>query len=181
MWRNKKMSAKMIKCSSCGNDVSSAAKACPNCGAKVKKPIYKKWWFWLIIAVVFIAVIGMAGEDDEGSPSSSSGATQSTEAAIVVSADDLIRAYINNSVTADSQYMNKTVTVSGTISSIESEFISIEADSEDLWLYSIYAYYSSSETEKLGSLSKGDKITVTGECKGEGFVGDVEIRYCTIN
>ncbi len=176
------MSEKMTKCKSCGNDIATSAKTCPNCGAKNNKPIYKKWWFWLIIVILLIAVIGAAGGDGSDSVSSEENNTvQSTEAAIVVSADDLIRAYVNNSVSADSQYKDKTVTVSGTISSIESGFISIEADSDDLWLYNVYAYYSSSETEKVGGLSKGDKITVTGECKGEGIVGDVEIRYCTID
>ncbi len=178
------MSEKMTKCKSCGNDIATSAKACPNCGAKNNKPVFKKWWFWLIIVVLFIGVIGAAGSsDDSGSSSSSSGendAVQMTEAAIVVSADDLIRAYVNNSVSADAQYKGKTVKVSGTIYSIEEGHITIEPDSDDLWLNNIYAYYNSSETEKLGSLAKGDRITVTGECKGEGFVGDVEIRYCTI-
>ena len=27
-------------------------------GEKVKKPIYKKWWFWLIIIVVIIGIAG---------------------------------------------------------------------------------------------------------------------------
>lgn len=58
------MSAKMIKCKSCNNDISSDAKACPNCGAKVKKPIYKKWWFWLIVIVLFIGIISASGGDE---------------------------------------------------------------------------------------------------------------------
>ncbi len=57
------MSTKMIKCSSCGNDISSDAKACPNCGAKVKKPLYKKWWFWLIIVVLFVGIVGGGSND----------------------------------------------------------------------------------------------------------------------
>ena len=32
---------------------------------KVKKPIYKKWWFWLIIAVVVIGALGNRGGNDE--------------------------------------------------------------------------------------------------------------------
>lgn len=175
------MSEKMTKCKSCGNDVATSAKSCPNCGAKNNKPIYKKWWFWLIIVVVLIAVIGASsGDDSEPSTSGGNDTVQSTEAAIVVSADDLIRAYVNNSVSADSQYKNKIVTVSGTIYSIDDGYITIEPDSDDLWLNNIYAYYDSDEIAKLGNFAKGNRITVTGECKGEGFMG-IEIKYCTIN
>ena len=173
------MSAKMIKCGSCGNDISSDAKSCPNCGAKVKKPIYKKWWFWLIIAILFIAVVSAAGGDDSDVSSGSNNSVESTEAAIVVSADDLIRAYVNNAVSADTLYKDKNVTVSGTIYSIDEGYITIEPDADDLWLNNIYAYYDSDEISKLGNFAKGDKITVTGECKGEGFMG-IEIKYCTI-
>ena len=32
---------------------------------KVKKPIYKKWWFWVIIAVLVLGVFGSGGNDSE--------------------------------------------------------------------------------------------------------------------
>ncbi len=173
------MSAKMIKCGSCGNEISSDAKSCPNCGAKVKKPVYKKWWFWLIIVILFIGIISAAGGDDSGS--SVGGETaQTTEAAIVISADELIRAYVNNAVSADAQYKDKLVAVSGTIYSIDDGYITIEPDDDELWLNNIYAYYDSDEISKLADFAKGDRITVTGECKGEGFMG-IEIKYCTIS
>lgn len=34
---------------------------------KVKKPIHKKWWFWVIIAILAIAVINSFGSDDNDS------------------------------------------------------------------------------------------------------------------
>ena len=176
------MSEKMTKCKSCGNDIASSAKACPNCGAKNSKPIFKKWWFWVIIVVLLIAIIGAAGGDDTGSSSASGNdVVQSTEAAIKVSADDLIRAYVNNSVSADAQYKDKLVTVSGTIYSINEGYVIIEPDLDDLWLNNVYAYYNSGEVEKLAAYAKGDKITMTGECKGENIMSYVEIKYCTIN
>lgn len=59
------MSNKMVKCKACNADMAKSAKACPACGAKNKKPIFKKWWFWAIIVVILIAIIGGGGEDDE--------------------------------------------------------------------------------------------------------------------
>lgn len=53
--------SKLVKCKSCGNDIASSAKTCPNCGAKNKKPIYKKVWFWILIVIVVIGIAGAAG------------------------------------------------------------------------------------------------------------------------
>lgn len=177
------MNSKMMKCKSCGNDIAANAKSCPNCGAKNSKSSLKKVLIGIcIFAVLIIFIAAVSGGDDSSTPSSgNAGNNAVSEAPIVVSADELIRAYVNNTVTADATYKGKTVTVSGTIYSIESNYISIEADADDLWLNNVYAYYSSSETSKLSNLAKGDRITVTGECKGEGVFSDIEIKYCTIN
>lgn len=44
----------MLKCHECGGGVSSDAKACPSCGAKVKKPTSKLAW---LIAGLFAFVL----------------------------------------------------------------------------------------------------------------------------
>lgn len=49
---------KSITCKTCGEEIAKSAKACPKCGAKVKKPFYKKKSFYfLIILVVAIAAL----------------------------------------------------------------------------------------------------------------------------
>ena len=53
------MNNKIINCKECGKQISRNAKICPGCGAKNKKPIYKRFWFWLIVVVTFI-IIGAA-------------------------------------------------------------------------------------------------------------------------
>ena len=56
-----------MNCKKCGKQIEDGFNNCPNCGESVaaktkqKKPIFKKWWFWLIIAVVLIGIIGAAG------------------------------------------------------------------------------------------------------------------------
>ncbi|MDX9738737.1 MAG: zinc ribbon domain-containing protein [Candidatus Dojkabacteria bacterium] len=44
----------MIKCPACGKDIASSADTCPFCGAKQKKPIYNKWWFWVLLPIVIL-------------------------------------------------------------------------------------------------------------------------------
>lgn len=53
---------RMKKCKICGRDIAANAKICPGCGAKNKKPIYKRWWFWAIIILIFI---GASNSDNE--------------------------------------------------------------------------------------------------------------------
>ena len=48
---------KATKCKSCSMENPSSAKVCSNCGAKIIKPIYKRWWFraimiWLLIGLI---------------------------------------------------------------------------------------------------------------------------------
>ncbi len=62
-----------MKCPNCGAD--SNAKFCEHCGTSIetaqvynepfmaKKPIFKKWWFWVIIAVIVLGIIGSFSND----------------------------------------------------------------------------------------------------------------------
>ena len=61
------MNKKLINCKTCGEEIAKSAKSCPKCGAKNKKPIFKKWWFWLIVAV-FIIGVASGGSDTEDEP-----------------------------------------------------------------------------------------------------------------
>ncbi|MDR0838438.1 MAG: hypothetical protein LBN99_02205, partial [Oscillospiraceae bacterium] len=49
----------MVQCAVCGQEIAKSAAACPHCGAKNKKPIFKKWWFWAVI-IVIVGIIGTA-------------------------------------------------------------------------------------------------------------------------
>ena len=52
------MKKNVTNCESCGGEIAVSAKSCPQCGAKVKRPVTKKWWFWAIIVVVVLGIIG---------------------------------------------------------------------------------------------------------------------------
>ena len=74
------MGNKMTKCKTCGADIAASARVCPACGAKNSKPIYKRWWFW-VIAVIFLFSI-IPGKSD------SQTAVKNTSTASVTSASD---------------------------------------------------------------------------------------------
>lgn len=60
-----KRAPKIIQCKTCNQEISANAKSCPHCGAKNKRPFYKKWWFWLIVA--FIVIGAASSGNDSGS------------------------------------------------------------------------------------------------------------------
>ncbi len=45
----------LIKCKECGGEVSTKAKACPKCGAKVPRT---KWWLWVPLGGFAVFVLG---------------------------------------------------------------------------------------------------------------------------
>ena len=47
----------LVKCPECGKEISSKATACPNCGARPRKPFYKRWWFRIISALVVLPAV----------------------------------------------------------------------------------------------------------------------------
>ena len=48
---------KMVVCRWCNTPIAKGTKICPVCGAKNKKPFYRKWWFILLIIVIAIGAI----------------------------------------------------------------------------------------------------------------------------
>lgn len=78
------MSNKMTNCKTCGQEIASSAKRCPNCGAKAKKPIYKKWWFWVIIVIVISGIIAGASGDSD-----TPGSTQTDNTTVTSQSSDL--------------------------------------------------------------------------------------------
>ncbi len=67
------MADKMKNCSTCNAEIASSAKTCPNCGAKNKKPIYKRWWF---ILIVVLSAFGSLGGGDTETPEAQDVATE---------------------------------------------------------------------------------------------------------
>ena len=59
-----KKKQKVVLCRNCNSTMAKGTKICPSCGAKNKKPFYKKWWF---ILIAFFVIIGGLGSISGGS------------------------------------------------------------------------------------------------------------------
>lgn len=168
---------KLTKCGSCGNEMAKSAKVCPNCGAKNKKPFYKKWWIWGIIAVVIIAVGASSGGDKTNiAQTDPSSAVEKTEAITyeVVDLSSMIEDLKNNALKAKNEYQDKYIEVTGKIKNFDSDgqYISIEPTTADMWNFDSMMCYIKDENQKSFLLEKnvGDTVTIKGKVKSIGEV-----------
>ena len=75
-----KQRVKLKVCKACGQEIASNSKACPSCGAKNKKPFFKKWWFWLLILFIFIGSVSPGDNEDNGDNTTTNHSTSSIPA-----------------------------------------------------------------------------------------------------
>ena len=73
------MKSKLTKCSACGADVAQNAKACPQCGAKMKKKHIGRWI--VLVLAILVIIIAASGSDEptkvgEETPGESGGNNQ---------------------------------------------------------------------------------------------------------
>ncbi|QUY35620.1 zinc ribbon domain-containing protein [Acinetobacter junii] len=65
----------LVNCKECGVQVSTQAKSCPSCGAKIKKPT--SVFTWIILVIFIFGVFAAIGSgDNTGNSSSASGTPQ---------------------------------------------------------------------------------------------------------
>lgn len=112
---------KLTKCTACNADVAKGAKVCPSCGAKIKKPFYKKWWVWAIAAVVVIAIASSSGGSGDVTVQNEQGQTKTSQTEKTVNVGDVITTEdfeiciksVETRTRVGSQYINTTPSEGG--------------------------------------------------------------------
>ncbi len=75
-----------MKCKNCGTEYEG--NLCPNgCDSnvlpkKTKKPLYKKWWFWVIMGIATVVLLASIGGNSEPTVQTESPSTSTTETTI---------------------------------------------------------------------------------------------------
>lgn len=170
------MAETIKKCKVCGATMSSGVAVCPSCGAKIKKPIYKRWWFWVIVALgVFILIAAFSDSDEEivqnNDVRNSVGSVQTNEVEIQYtnySVSQIYNMMDENLISAKNKLINQNVEIIGYIGSIDNEncvIIYSEPNDEDSYWGNIYCYFNKNKKilEQLSKLSKGDPVVVRGK------------------
>ena len=153
---------------------------------KQKKSIFNRWRYWFIVIVV-IGIIGAAAGSNQGTSSSSGETTPSSdtvkEEVLEVKAVDLITAYDENAVAADKEYKDKTLKITGTISSIgvdiaEQAYLVLTDENDPYAILGVQCYFGKEQEDTLTNLKEGDTVTLTGRC--EGKVINVSVKDCQL-
>lgn len=192
------MPTKLIKCKSCGSEIAANAKICPQCGAKNKKPIYKKWWFWLILVFFFIGSVGTSSENTgthsttESKPTASG--TQETppmEKPAEISythydVTELFDALSGNALKAKNTFKDQYVEIEGYLSVIDSDgnYIGVGAqpDNYQYILQNVQCYIKGKDQlEQVMDMNIGDAILVRGKIKDVGEVLGYSMNIDSIN
>ena len=172
--------SKMTKCKSCGADIASSAKRCPSCGAKNKKPIYKRVWLWILVVVLLIAIFGFITSKVNPSDSIEIETTTEADSNVYVKksstkkslkTNKIISEFYDNTVLFKKNYDEQVVEWEGTITGIaetddENKDVIVYMDKGiDTYLieYIVSATIKNDkDKEKILNYKTGDKIKIKG-------------------
>ncbi len=151
---------------------------------KAEKKFYKKWWFWALAVIVFIMVVANSG-DSTSTPgqTATNQEAQQPAVAIKVTAEALRQAYKTNQVSADQQYEDKLVEISGTVDTIGKDVLDeayITFQPKDPYAFDkVQCMFSSTEEGSIANLRKGQSVVVQGKVSGS-MITSVIVRNCKL-
>lgn len=184
-----------FKCPDCKGKVSTIASACPKCGRPVTNNTnahdsysatgYVKWIIFIFFVLAIIASIGNSKNDENKKNVSDKGRIEerrnTSETIPHISSLRLVSEYKENTVSADIEWKNKYIVVTGIIDSITK---SID-DFPVVVLYGVNdfqgvrAKLDIKETGVAASLLKGRHIFINGKVTGM-TLGSVSMTDCII-
>ena len=176
--------SKLTSCKSCNAEIATSAKVCPQCGAKNKKPIYKKWWVWAVGIIVLFVVIGSQGNKDNSAPvTSPQPVSESAEVKtpdVIIEASKLMSEFESNEIKANADYKDKLAEITGTVSSIGESLGStyiVLTDGSEYAITGIQCFFKDkNQIAHIAEIAKGDKVTVIGKIDGMSI--NVSVNDC---
>lgn len=180
------MSNKIKQCKVCGKDIATSAKVCPCCGAKNKKPIYKRWWFILLVVLIVLSIIGSLGGADTDAPTDAPSKVEEKEPEIEYTeytVNKLIGDLEKNAAKAQDKYEGKYVELTGELSVIDSDgkYIALHSDDTIFTLADVQCYIKGDEQlDKVKEMEIGDTVTVKGKITDVGEIMGYELKVDSI-
>jgi len=169
------MANKLKRCATCNADIAASAKACPQCGAKNKKAILKKWWFWVIVIALVGAIGANMGSGKKAVQSAvNTVASQPTTAPepIVVDVDTLEDALSSNALSASNTYKGQYVELTGKLSVIDSSgaYFSLKPLDGRFSLTGVQCKITKEQQAIVASFTRDQEVTVVGTITAVGEI-----------
>ncbi len=165
--------SKMKKCSVCQKDIAKSAKVCPDCGAKQKKPIWAKWWIWVLAVIVLIAVVSGSGDNSENASTTTEQAVEENITYEAFTVDQMVDDLSSNAMAAEMTYGDKYLEITGRLCVIDSDgkYISLEPANNEFSLTNVQCSIKNDEQKAhVATLSKGDVMTIRVKVTSVGEV-----------
>ena len=182
------MKEKLTTCDSCGAEIATSAKTCPQCGAKVKRPITKKWWFWVVVVVIIAAIVGgTSGSKSGDKPAPDEPMTPQQPISYThYNVTELFDALKNNAMKAQSDFKNQYVEIEGYLDVVDSDgkYIGVGAAPTDYnYILQNVQCYIKDDTQKQQIMEIGTEspITVRGKIISVGEVLGFSMNIDSIN
>ena len=192
----------LINCPECKKEVSDYSTSCPNCGFPIKSQFIsppplplekdnqnkgdssKKSFIINFILVIFGSwlVFSFVTSDFFNSPTVSGTVSENAPIDIETTASRMINTYDDNEVRADAIYKDKTVKVTGIVSTINSDItdkavVSLAPKGDVYAITSVMASGDDNFHNQAIQLKKGQKVTFI--CIGSGeIIGSPSLRNC---
>lgn len=178
------MSNKIKQCKVCGKEIAKSAKVCPYCGAKNKKPIYKRWWFIVIIVLIVLGALFGGGDSEPtaNTPTDTKAEQQKIEYT-AYTVNKLISDLEKNAAKAQDKYEGKYVELTGELSVIDSDgkYIALHSDDIIFTLADVQCYIKGDEQlDKVKEMEIGDTVTVKGKITDVGEIMGYELKIDSI-
>lgn len=165
---------------------------------KRKKPLFKRWWFWVIVIIIAVGALGSNGDkakaptketskvEESNQTENNKGEVKKTELekaleeAIEVDYKKLHLDYMDNAIKADAEYKDKMLILTGEISDIDREiagnpYVIFDVDGV---LNNVRITFKKSEEDKVAEFEKGQTIKIVGKCKGTLLSTTVALSDC---
>ena len=182
------MKEKLTTCDSCGAGIATLAKTCPQCGAKVKRPITKKWWFWVVVVVIIAAIVGgTSGSKSGDKPAPDEPMTPQQPISYThYNVTELFDALKNNAMKAQSDFKDQYVEIEGYLDVVDSDgkYIGVGAAPNDYnYILQNVQCYIKDDTQKQQIMEIGTEspITVRGKIISVGEVLGFSMNIDSIN
>ena len=147
---------------------------------KTKKPIYKKWWFW-VLAILIIAIIGSQSNKNRNSSDTGNSSEEKADIkpdAPTYSARSMYSDYEANEVSGDNKYKGKEFFVTGTVHSIGKDIMGrpyIGLQTSNI-IGTVQCFIK--DANSVSNISKGESVKIFGEGGGyliNVFVNDAKV------
>lgn len=181
------MNNKLTNCASCGAEVATSAKTCPQCGAKVKRPITKKWWFCALVVIVAIGIIGGAsGGSGNGGDTKQPSGTEQPVSYTHYDVTELFDALKSNAMKAQSDFKGQYVEIEGYLSVIDSDgkYIGVGA-APDNYTYVLQTVHcnikNDAQKQQIMNINTDSPIVVRGKITSVGEIMGFTLDMDSIN